>query len=70
MDDAVHVDVEVVGFEVGGVGEGQVEGEGDGSGVGGEVDSGLGYILDDFGVLLGEPAVEGRHSHDDDVRWF
>lgn len=35
VDDAVHVDVEVVGFEVGGVGQRAVEGEADGGGVGG-----------------------------------
>ena len=68
MDDAVHVDVEVVRFEVGRVGQCAVEGEADGGGVGGEVDSGFEHILDDFGVLFGEPAVEGGHSHDWSVR--
>lgn len=58
VDDAVHVDVEVVGFEVGGVGQRAVEGEADGGGVGGEVDAGFQDVLDDLGVLFGEPSIK------------
>ena len=51
MDDPVHVDVEVVGFEIGGVGEGGVEGEGDG-GVGCEGYAGFEDVGDYFGVFF------------------
>ena len=64
MDDTVHVDVEVVGFEAGRVGFRGVEGHADRAGLGGEVDAFFEDILDDFGVFFGEPTIKGWDSHD------
>ncbi len=63
MDYAVHVDIEVVAFEAGGVGGGEVEGEADGGGVGGEVDALFEDVLDYFGIFFGQPSVECWDSH-------
>jgi hypothetical protein len=63
VDDAVHVNVEIVDFETGGVGTGGVEGYADGALTVDEVNAFFEDILDDFGILFGEPAVEGGNSH-------
>ncbi len=63
MDNTIHIDVEVVSFETGGVGTSGVEGEADGSRGRGEVDSIFEDILDYLWVLFREPAVEGWDSH-------
>lgn len=61
MDDAVHVEVEVVELEAVGVGAGEVEGEV------GAVGADDGFLLHDVGdgerVPVGEPPVERRNTH-------
>ena len=52
MDNSVHVDVEVIAFETGGVGSGAVEGFADGAGVVGEVDTFFEDVGDDFGIFF------------------
>ena len=63
MDDAIHVNVEIVDFETGGIGAGGVEGYADGALTIDELDAFFQDILDDFGILFGEPAVEGGNTH-------
>ena len=63
VDDAIHVNVEIVDFETGGIGTCCVEGYADGALAINELDAFFQDILDDFGILFGEPAVEGGNTH-------
>lgn len=63
MDDAVHINVEIVTFQARWVGKGAVEGKTDAPRVVGEVDTSFKDVLDNLGVLFGKPAVKGWDSH-------
>lgn len=63
MDNTIHINVEIVHLETRGVGPSGIEGHTDGALVVNERDAFLEDILDDFGILLREPAVEGGNTH-------
>jgi len=63
MNDAVHIDVEVIGLKTRGIGFCGVKRHADGAAIGGEMDAFFEDILDDFGVFFRKPAIEGWDSH-------
>ena len=63
VDDAVHVDAQIVALEARRVGPGAVERDADRAGLRNQVDPLLQHVADDLGTLLAQPSVEGRDSH-------